>query len=91
MELGDASPLADPEVDASRAHQVERRDPLRYARGVVRRELDNPVAESDPAGSLARRREEDLWCRAVAVLFQEVVFHLPGVVVAEPLELGDGP
>ena len=36
-------------------------------------------------GALARRGEEHLGRRGVAVLLEEVVLDLPGVVVAEPV------
>src|SRR2546423_14757076 len=65
------------------AEQVERRDPLRDARRMVRRKLDHAVAEADALGSLARRPEEHLRRGRVRVLLEEVVLDLPRVLVAQ--------
>ena len=84
-ELGDAGALADAELDAAVAHQVERGHALRDARRVVGGELDDAVAEPDVLGALAGGAEEHFRRRGVRVLLEEVVLHLPGVVVAEPV------
>ena len=47
------------------------------------RQLDDPVPQADPLGSLARRREEHLRRARVRVLLEEVVLHLPDVVEPE--------
>ena len=41
------------------------------------------MAQADALRALARRGEEDLWCRGVRVLLEEVVLHLPRVADAE--------
>ena len=43
------------------------------------------MAEADPFGALASGGEEDLGRRRVRVLLEEVVLHLPRVVVPEPV------
>ncbi len=85
VQLGDAAALADPELDATMAQQVERADPLGDACRVVRRQLHDAVAEADVLRALAGRGEEHLRRRGVAVLLQEVVLHLPRVVEPEPV------
>src|SRR3546814_18340236 len=55
-------------------------------------ELDDAVPQPDVLRPLARRAEEDLRRRGVRILLQEVMLHLPGIVVAEPvgeLDLGE--
>ena len=85
VQLGDVRPLAEPELDAPVADQVEGRDALGHARRVVGGELHDAVAEADALGALARRGQEDLGRRGMRVLLEEVVLDLPGVVVAEPV------
>ena len=85
VQLGDAAALADAELDPAVAQQVERADPLGDPRRVVGRQLHDAVAEADVLGALAGRGEEHLGRRRVAVLLEEVVLDLPGVVVAEPV------
>ena len=85
VQLGDTAALADAELDTAMADQVERADPLGDAGRVVRRQLDDAVAEPDPRRPLAGCAEEHLRRRGVAVLLEEVVLHLPGVVVAEAI------
>ena len=79
--------LAGAELDPAAGDQVERRHPLGHARRVVdgRRDLDDPVAEADPARALAGGGEEDLGGARVRVLLQEVVLDLPDVVEPEPV------
>ena len=43
------------------------------------------MAQPDLLRALAGGGQEHLRCGAVAVLLQEVMFHLPHVVVAEPV------
>mgnify|MGYP003312136661 CR=1 FL=1 len=75
--------LADTELDSAMTQKVEGRDPLGDPSRVVGGELDDPVGESDLLGSLARRSQKDFGSRGVGVLFEEMVLHLPGVVVTE--------
>ena len=77
--------LTRPELDAPAGHEVERRDPLGHARGVVEpdRQLHDAVSEPDPLRPLARRGEEHLRRARVRVLLEEMVLDLPDVVEAE--------
>src|SRR5690606_29115630 len=65
------------------AQQVEGGDLLGDARRMGGRELIDAVAETDVLGALAGGGEEYFRCRRVRVLFEEVVLHLPRVIVAE--------
>ena len=85
MQLGDAAALADAQLDPAVAEEVERADPLGDPRRVVGRQLHDAVAEADVLRPLAGGGEEHLGRRRVAVLLEEVVLHLPRVVVAEPV------
>ena len=84
-QLGDAGALAHTELDAPVAHQVEARDLLRDARGMVGRKLDDAVAEPDVLGSLTCGGEEHLGLRRMRILLEEMVLHFPCVVVAKPV------
>ena len=77
--------LARAEVGAPARHEVEHRDPLGDARGMVerRRRLHDAVTEPDALRALRHRGEEHLGRARVAVLLEEVVLHLPHVVDAE--------
>jgi hypothetical protein len=79
----DPSPI--PSSTRPLRQQVEGGHPLGDARRVVRRELDDAVAEADALRALAGGGEEHLGGGGVAVLLHEVVLDLPGVVVAEPV------
>src|SRR5205807_5882861 len=92
MGLDRPLPLPEAELDAAAGEEVERRDPLGDADRMVRRELDDAMAQSDPLGPLAGGPEEDLGRGGMGVLLEEVVLDHPGVVVAEPvreLNLGE--
>ena len=56
MQLGDAAALADAQLDAPVADEVERADPLGDARRMVGRQLDDAVAEADVAWCAGWRR-----------------------------------
>src|SRR5262245_9004408 len=91
MELDRTLALAQPELDATAGEQVQGGHPLGDPDRVVGGKLDDAVAETDAPGTLGGRAQEDLGRRGVRVLLEEVVFHLPRVVVAEPvgqLDLG---
>ena len=77
--------LARAEVGAAVRHEVEHRDALGDARGMVerRRRLHDAVTEPDALRALRHRAEEHLGRARVAVLLEEVVLHLPHVVDAE--------
>ncbi len=85
VQFGDRAGLADPHLDATSADEVERGDALGDTRRMVRRELDDPVSETDVLRPLACRGEEDLGGRGVRVLLEEVVLDLPGVVEPQPV------
>ena len=75
--------FADAHLDAAVRQQVERRHPFGHTSRMVRRQLDDAVAEPDVLRPLARGTEEHLGRGAVRVLLEEVVLDLPRVVVAE--------
>src|SRR5947207_12952262 len=54
------APFARAEVDPTAGHEVERRDPLSDAGGMVdcRRKLDDAKADPDPDRELAQRRND---------------------------------
>ena len=83
VQLGRRCALADAELDASVAEEVERRHTLGHASRMVGRELDDTVAEPDVLRALARCSQEHLGGRGVRVLLEEVVLDLPGVIEAE--------
>ncbi len=60
MQLDRPLPLAEAELHAAPAEQIERGHPLGHADRVVRGELDDAVAEPDPLGPLGRRAQEHL-------------------------------
>ena len=83
LELGDRGAFAHAELDAAAAQQIECRDPLGDAGGMVGGQLDDAVTEADALGALAGGAEEHLRRRRVGVFLEEVVLDLPGVVVAQ--------
>jgi hypothetical protein len=66
------SVIAGAELDAAVGEQVEHGDALGDAGRVVvlRRQVDDAVAEADALRALAAGREEDLGSRGVAVLLE---------------------
>ena len=76
--------LPRPELDAAAGHEVEHRDGLGDARGVLvaGRQRQDPEAEADARRALAAGREEDVGGAGVAVLLEEVVLDLPDGVEA---------
>ena len=92
MELGDARPLAEAQLDTTVTEEVEGADAFRDARGMVGRQLDDAVGESDLLRPLAGGGEEDFRGGGMGILLQEMVLDLPGVVVSElvrELDLGE--
>ena len=90
-QFGDRGALAHAELAAAVAEQVEHRDALGDAGGMVGGELENTVAEPDLFGALAGGGEERFRRGRVRIFFQEMVFHHPGMVIADlvgGLELG---
>src|SRR5205085_8115222 len=81
---GSRAGLAGPELHAPAGHEVERGDSLGDAGRMVhlRHDVHDAVAQPDPRGALARRREEHLRRGRVRVLLHEVVLDLPHVVEA---------
>ena len=57
-QLGDRGTFTHAEFAAAAAQEIEHRDTLGDARGVVRGELENAVTEPDVPGALACRREK---------------------------------
>ena len=84
-QLGDRSTLAHSELDAAAAQEIEDRDALGYARGMIGGELENAVAKPDVLGALAGGGEERFRRWRMRIFFQEMMLHDPGVVVAEPV------
>src|SRR5579859_319999 len=86
-ELGLRAGLTGAELHAPTRDQVERGNAFRYPGRmvVVRRQLDDPVAQADAPGALAGGREEHFGRRAMAVFFEKVVLHFPHAVEAEPV------
>ena len=84
-ELGLRTGLPCTELDTPVREQVEGGDALGHTGRVVEigRQLNDSVTDPDAARALAHRAEEDLGCRRVRVLLQEVVLDLPDVVEAE--------
>ncbi len=84
-ELHVARRLARAELDAPVGHEVERRDPLGDAGGMVvtGQRGDDAVPQADVLGALARGGEEHLGRGRVAVLLEEVVLDLPHRVEPE--------
>ncbi len=72
------------EFDPAVAQQIERRDALGYARGVVDvgRRLHDAVADANVPGALAHRGEKYFGRRGVRVFFEEVMLGGPDVVVS---------
>ena len=90
-QFGDRGALAHAELAAAVAQEIEHRDAFGDARGMICRELENAVAEPDVPGPLAGRGKEGFRRGRVRIFFQEMMFHHPGMVIAEPvggLELG---
>ena len=79
--------LAGAELDAPVGDEVEGRDHLRRAGGVVVAgdDLADAVAEADVLRALRAGCEKDLWRGRVRVLLEKVVFHLPGEIDPEPV------
>lgn len=86
VQLGRCSGFTHTQFDAPVAQQIERRDPLGDPRRVVGGKLDHPVAEPDAPRPLARSAEEDLGCRRMGVLLEEVMLDQPDAV--EPKSVG---
>src|SRR5262249_22192401 len=79
--------LAGAELDASVADEIERGDALGDAGRMVvagRAEHD-PVSQADALRALARGRQEHLGRGGMRILFEEVMFDLPGEVDAESI------
>ena len=84
-QLGDRGALAHAEFAAAVAEQIEHRDALGDARGMVGGELEDAVAEPDVLGALAGGGEKGFRRRRMRVFLEEMMLHHPGMVVAEPV------
>ena len=85
MKLDRPLTLSEPQLDPAAREEIERGDALGHPDRVIRGELDDAVAEPDAARPLAGRAQEDLGCRRVRVLLEEVVLDHPGVVIAQAI------
>ncbi len=83
LELGRRCAFAHAELATAARQQVEAGDTLGDARGMIRRDLVNAVAEPDLLGALARGREERFGRRRMRIFFEEVMLDFPRIVVAE--------
>src|SRR5580704_981625 len=77
--------LAGAKLDATAAHQIKRRDPLRNARRMIvpRRQQRDSVAESNLLRPLAGSRQKNLRRGRMSILFEKVMLDFPHVVDAE--------
>jgi hypothetical protein len=85
LEFGDRGALAHAKLAASIAEQVEHGHTLGDAGRVVGGKLEDAVTEPDVLGALARSGEKRFRRRAVRIFLEEVVLHLPRVVVTAPI------
>ena len=81
-QFGDRGALAHAEFAAAVAQQIEHRDALGDARGMIGGELKDAVAEPDVPGALGGGGEEGFRRRRMRIFFQEMMLHHPGMVVA---------
>ena len=72
-----------PNSTAAVAQEIEHRDALGDAGGMVGGELEDAMAEPDVLGALGGGGEERFRRRRMRIFFQEMMLHHPGVVVAE--------
>ena len=82
LQFGRGGAFAHAHLDPALRQQVEGRDALGDAGGMVGGELADAVAEADLLGALAGGGEEELRRRRVGVFLEEVMLDLPRVVVA---------
>ena len=83
-QFGLRSARAGAELDAAVAEQIERRDALRDARGMidVGRRLDDAVTDANVLGALADRGQKYFGRRRVRVFFEEMMLGGPDIVVS---------
>ena len=84
-QFGDRRAFAHAEFAAAVAQEIEHRDPLGDARGMIGGELENAMAEPDLFGALAGGGEKGFRRGRMRIFFQEMMLHHPGMVVAEPV------
>ncbi len=84
-QLGDRGALPHPEFAAPLAEEIEYRDALGDTGGMIGGELENAVTEPDAFGALAGGGEKGFRRRRMRIILQEMMFHHPGIVVAEPV------
>ena len=92
VQFGRAGALAHAEFHPAAGQQIQRGDPLRHPVRLVGGQLHDAVAQPDVFGPLAGGGEEHFRGGGMRVFLQEVVLHLPDVVVAKPVgqfELGE--
>jgi hypothetical protein len=90
-QFGDRGALAHSEFAAAVAEEIEHRDPLGNARGMIGGELEDAVTEPDIFGALAGGGEKGFRRRRMRIFFQKMMLHHPCMIVAEQVggfELG---
>src|SRR6185312_12018946 len=80
-ELGDGGALSHAELATTVAQEIEHRDPLGDARGMIGGELEDAVAEPDLPGALACGGEEGFGRRRMRIFLEEMMLDDPGIVV----------
>src|SRR5439155_3677830 len=84
-QFGDGGALTHAELDAAIAQEIEHRDALGDARGMIGGELEDAVAEPDVFGALAGGGEEGFRRRRMRIFLEEMMLHHPGIVIAEAI------
>ena len=74
-----------PNSTAAVAQEIEHRDPLGDAGGMIGGELEDAVAEPDVFGALRGGGEKRFRRRRMRIFFEEMMLDHPGMVVAEPV------
>src|SRR6202043_1944809 len=81
----DRGALAHAEFAAAVAEEIEHRNALGDAGGVIGGKLENAVAEPDVSGALGGCGEKRFRRRRMRIFFQEMMLDHPGMVVTEPV------
>ena len=85
FEFGAARTLAHAKFDAALTDEIKGGDALGNPRRWACRQLHDAVRQADLLGALACRPEKHLGGRRVRIFLEEMVFDLPGEIVAEPV------
>jgi hypothetical protein len=81
-QFGDRGAFAHAEFAAAVAQEIEHRDALGDAGGMIGGELENAVAEPDVFGALGGCGKKRFRRRRMRIFFQKMMFHHPGMIVA---------